>query len=227
MTIEDPSLTYPSATFTEPMPYGYVYIGMRIDPPRRTPFVRNSTKRRHVLQECKRLARPLDALAEVVAVTVYEAVVIPPVKGSPQFDVMALIQTTSPDVIPIVQTTEAYQRLDADFVMTARNLRRIGDIDHPRSGTFLFNHFTAADPERALRTWEDITGWFTDKAGVADSALLQPTGTSPYVFVNHVRLPCGPTRFLLRLAKPSFRTFVATRLHANQIGNAPVICKPV
>ena len=227
MTVDNPSLTYPRATFTKPMPYGYVYLGMRIDPPRHTPFVRNSTKRRHVLQECKRLARQLDALGEVVAATVYEAVVIPPVKGSPQFDVIVLIQTTSPESIATVQTTEAYQRLDADFVMTARNLRRIGNIDHPRSGTFLFNHFTAADPERALRTWEDITGWFTHKAGVADSALLQPTGKSPYVFVNHVRLPCGPIRFLLRFAKPSFRTFVATRLHANQIQNAPVICKPV
>jgi hypothetical protein len=40
-------------------------------------------------------------------------------------------------------------------------------------------------------------------------------------------LPCGPIRFLLRFAKPSFRTFVAIRLHANQIGNAPLICKPV
>lgn len=158
MTVDNPSLTYPRATFSEPMPYGYVYLGMRIDPPARTPFVRNSTRRRDVLQECKRLARQLDALAEVVAVTVYEAVLIPPVKGSPKFDVIVLIQTTSPESITTVQTTEAYRRLDADFVMTARNLRRIGDIDHPRAGTFLFNHFTAADPERALRTWEDITG---------------------------------------------------------------------
>jgi hypothetical protein len=227
MTVEDPSLTYPRATFTKPMPYGYIYLGLRIDPPRHTPFVRNSAKRRDVIQECKRLARQLDAFAEVVAATVYEAVVIPPVRGSPRFDVIVLIQTTSPEAIPTVQATEAYQRLDADFAMAARNLRRIGDVDQPRSGTFLFNHFTAADPERALRTWEDVAGWFTHEVGVADSALLQPTGTSPYVFVNHVRLPSGPIRFLLGFAKPSFRSFVATRLRANQVGNAPVICKPV
>jgi hypothetical protein len=227
MTVDNPSLNYPRATFTEPMPYGYVYIGMRIDPPGRTPFVRNSTKRRDVLQECKRLARQLDALAEVVAVTVYEAVLIPPAKGSPRFDVIALIQTTSPESITTVQATEAYQRLAADFVMPARNLRRIGNVDHPRSGTFLFNHFTAADPERALRTWEDIAGWFAHKAGVDDSALLQPTGEAPYVFVNHVRLPCGPIRFFLRLVKPSFRKSVLRRLSANQIGSAAVVCKPV
>jgi hypothetical protein len=127
----------------------------------------------------------------------------------------------------VQETIPGHQADQQPGVLAARNLRRIGDIDHPRVGTLLFNHFTAADPERALRTWEDITGWFTHKAGVAGSALLQPTGKSPYVFVNHVRLPCGPIRFLLRFAKPSFRTFVASRLHANQIGNAPVICKPV
>lgn len=225
MTVND--LKYPKATFTEPKPYGYLYIGMRIDPPSRVPFVRKSTKRGNALQECKRLAGQLNALAEVVAVTVYEAVVIPPVKGSPRFDVIMLIQTTSPETIAAVEAAEAYRLLDADLVMVARNVRRIGNVDEPRSGTFLFNHFTSADPERALQTWEEITGWFAHKAAVDDAALLQPTRESPYVFVNHVRLPCSPIRFLLRFAKPSFRKSVAAKLSANQIGNAPVICKPV
>jgi hypothetical protein len=229
MTADNPSRTYPRLTFTKPMPYGYVYLGMRIDPPRRTPFVRSSTKRRDVLQECKRQAHELDTLAEVVAVTVYEAVVIPPVKRSPRFDVIALVQTTSPEAIPAVQTTEAYKRLElhADLVMAARNVRRIGDVDHPRSEAFLFNHFTAADPERALGTLEEIAGWFIHQAGVAASALLQPTGEGAYAFVTHIRLPGGPIQFLLRLAKPSFWTFVVRRLNANQIGFAPVICTPV
>lgn len=214
-----------TAQFTEPMPYGYVYIGMRIEPPSRVPFVRSSTKRSDVLQKCKTLARQLDTLAEVIAVTVYEAVLIPPIKGSPRFDIIVLIQTTSPQTITTVQAHEAYQFLDADFVMAARHVRRIGDIDHPTSGTFLFNHFTAADPERTLRTLEDVAGWFINKAGVNDSALLQPVDAAPYVFVTHIRLPCGPVRFLLRFLKPSFRTSVLRRLSVNQIGFAPVICK--
>lgn len=220
-----PGSRTPRATFTEPTPYGYLYIGMRIDPPRHTPFVRRSTTRSDVLQSCKNLARQLDQLTEVIAVTVYEAALIPPVKDSPRFDVMLLIQTTTPETITTVQATQAYQRLDAAFAMTARNIRRIGDIDNPRSGTFLFNHFTAPDPQQALRTWEDIAGWFTHKAGVNDSALLQPTDEAPYVFVNHVRLTSSPIRFLLNFTKPSFRKQVATRLRANHIGNAPVICR--
>lgn len=227
MTTDGAVLEYPRATFTEPLPYGYLYAGKRVEPPGRLPFVRRSARRGKVLQEWTSLARELNAHADVVSVTVYEAVMIPPVPGSPRFDVLALIQTTSPETITTVQATEAYQRLAADFVMPARNVRRIGDTDHPSAGTFLFNHFTATDPERALQTWEDITGWFTHEAGVDNSALLQPTGEAPYAFVNHVRLPTGPGRFLLRFAKPSFRRFVATRLRANRIGNAPVICRPV
>jgi hypothetical protein len=189
--------------------------------------VRSSTKRRHALERCRDLARQLETLPEVVAATVYQAVLIPPLEDSPRFDVLALIQTTSPEAIPKVEATEAYQQLDADFVMRARNVRRIGDVDSPRSGTFLFNHFSAADPERILQTLEHVAAWFISKAGVNDSALLQPTDAAAYAYVTHIRLPCGPIRFLLRFAKPSFRKDVTASLRANRIRIAPIICKTI
>jgi hypothetical protein len=212
--------------FTEPAPYGYLYLGTRVDPPRRVPFVRRSGRRTGALQEYKRLTGQLNALAEVVAVTVYEAVLFPPARTNPRFDVLVLIRTTSPETVETVQAAEPYRLLKADFAMPARNIRRIGDIDRG-TGTFLFNHFTAADADRALRAWDDIAGWFTREAGVEDSALLGPTGEAPYVFVNHVRLPCGPPRFFLRLLRPSFRESVSRRLKENGIGFAAVVCKPV
>lgn len=227
MTTGDRSLRHRKATFTEPAPYGYLYVGMRIDPPRGMPFVGKSVTRAEVLTKCASVARRLNTLAEVVSVAVYEAVMIPPAKDSPRFDVMVLIQTTSAETITTVEAAEAYRDLDADFVMAARNTRRIGDIDRSKAGAFLFNHFTATDPERALRTWEDIAGWFTHKAAVDDSALLQPIQEGPYVFVNHVRLPGSPIRFFLRLLKPSFRRSVSKSLSANQIGFAAVVCRPV
>jgi hypothetical protein len=225
MTIGDPTPRYGMASFSEPVSNGYIYLGMRVAPPSRSPFVRSSTRRSHALEKCRDLARQLEALTEVVAATVYQAVLIPPVKDSPRFDVLVLVQTTSPEAIPTVEAAAAYQQLDADLVMRARNVRRIGDVDSPRSGTFLFNHFTAADPERTLRALEDVAVWFTSKAGVEDSALLQPTGEAAYAFVTHIRVPCGPIRFLLRFAKPSFRKHVIATLNANQIRFAPVICK--
>lgn len=226
MTTGDRSL-HREATFTEPAPYGYLYVGMRIDPPRRLPFVRESAARAEVLQKCTSVARRLNTLAEVISVVVYEAVLIPPAKHGPRFDVMVLIRTTSPETITAVEAAEAYRELDADFVMAARNSRRIGDIDRSGTGAFLFNHFTATDAGRALRTWEDIAGWFTDKAAIDDSALLQPVRAAPYVFVNHVRLPGSPIRFSLRLLKPSFRRSVSKRLGANGMGFAAVLCRPV
>lgn len=227
MTTSDPAPKYP-VPFIEPRPYGYLYLGWRIDPPGRAPFVRASKPRGEAVERCRKLAGELEKLTEVVAVTVYAAVLIPPIKGSPRFDVMVLIQTATPESIPEVEATEAYRQLDADLSMRARNIRRTGDVDAPpRSGPFLFNHFTAADSGAAVRTFDSIAGWFTTKAGARDSALLQPTGEAPYVFVNHVRLPCGPVRFLLRLAKPSFRKYVAAVLSANRIRNAPVFCRPV
>ena len=96
------------------------------------------------------------------------------------------------------------------------------------SGTFLFNHFTAEDPGRALEAWESLTGWYTTKTGVDNSTLLQPIGEAPYAFVNYVRLPRGPVRFMIdQLIRPSFHTFVRTKLHANGMVALPLLCEAV
>lgn len=212
-----------TATFTEPAPYGYLYAGLRVDPPTRVPFVRRSARRAEVLRRCAAVAARLAESPEVVAATVYEAVFMPPAAGHPRFDVLVLVETATPAALATVSLGD----LGADFVMAARNVRRIGDIDRSRTGVFLFNHFTAPDFDRALRTWEPIAGWFTHEAGVVDSALLEPVQESPYVFVNHVRLPCAPIRFFLRLLKPSFRGAVSRRLRAEGIGFAAVACRAV
>ncbi|OLF15377.1 hypothetical protein [Actinophytocola xanthii] len=213
--------------FTTPAPHGYLYVGIRVDPPRRVPLVPSSTRRAERLRACADTARRLTELAEVVDVAVYEAVLIPPAAEHPRFDVMVLVRTTSPETIAAVEDTAVFRELAADFVMPARNGRRIGDIDRSKAGAFLFNHFTAAEPERALRTWEEIAGWFTDRAGVRDSALLQPVRNGPYVFVNHVRLPGSAFGFFPRLLRPSFRRSVSRRLRENGIGFAAVACRPV
>jgi hypothetical protein len=224
----NPNLEYPKATLAEPLPYGYIYAGMEIDPPSRAPFVRRSAERDDALEKFKTVARQLEALDEVVRATVYQAVLIPPLEGMPRFDVTLLIETTSPEAIVQVQNSEPYERLDADFVMSARNTRRIGDAEKKLSGTFLFNHFTAEDPECAVEAWESLTGWYTTKTGVDNSTLLQPIGEVPYAFVNYVRLPRGPIRFMLdQLTRPSFHAFVRAKLRANDMVALPLLCEPV
>jgi hypothetical protein len=228
MESANPGPEYPKAALAEPLPYGYLYAGMEIDPPGRAPLVRRSARREEAPGECKADAGRLEALGEVVRATVYRTVLIPPVGGAPRFDAVALVETTSPETVAGVRSSEAFGRLGADFVMAARNARRIGDTQKPPSGTFLFNHFAAADPEGAVGAWKDLTGWYTAKTGVDKSTLLRPVGEAPYAFVNYVRLPRGPVRFMLdQLLRPSFHTFVRASLRANGRVAMPPLCEPV
>jgi hypothetical protein len=201
---------------------------MKIDPPGRTPFLRRSARRDEALEERKILAGRLEALGEVVRATVYRAVLIPPIEGAPRFDAVALVETTSPETVAGIRSSEAFGRLGADFVMAGRNARRIGDTQKTLSGTFLFNHFTAEDPEGAVEVWENLTGWYMTKTGVDNSTLLRPIGEAPYAFVNYVRLPRGPIRFMLdQLLRPSFHTLVRASLRANGMVAMPLLCEPV
>jgi hypothetical protein len=228
METASPDLVYSRAAFAEPLPYGYVYAGLTVDPPTRAPFVRRSARRDEALGRCKAVAGRLEALGGVLRATVYRSVLIPPIEGAPRFDVVVLVQTASPEAIAGVRSSHAFERLGADFVMAARNARRIGDTEKTQSGTFLFNHFAAEDPERAVEAWEDLTGWYTAKTGVDNSTLLRPIGEAPYAFVNYVRLPPGPVRFMLdQLTKPSFHTFVRAKLRANGMVAMPLLCEPV
>ncbi|MBF6329872.1 hypothetical protein [Nocardia transvalensis] len=227
MTTHQRTHTNPPPPYVEPAPYGYLYLGFRADPPRRVPFVPRSSRRRRILRRCQNLTRQLKALDRVIAATVYRAVAIQPSGVSPRFDVIVLIETTSPDTIATVQAAPAFRQMGADFVMPARNIRRLGDIDRSPSGTFLFNHFTADDPDRALQYFDSVAGWFSHDAEVDDIALLGPIDAAPYVFINQVRLPGTLAGFVLALMRPNFRRSVYRKMRANQIGFASIVCKPI
>jgi hypothetical protein len=221
------SARYSPPRFTEPLHGEYLYAGWSVDPPRRAPIVRSSTRRTRVLDQCRALAHDAKAIDGVADAAVFQAVLIPPLEGLPRFDVILLLRATTPEVLARVRGLRPWRQANAGFVMTARNIRRIGDTDRTRSATFLFNHFTADDPVGAVRVWEELAGWYTAKAGVDNSTLLQPTGEGPYALVNYVRLPHGATRFLLaQLSRPSFHTHVRRRLRDNGMVALPVLCKP-
>ncbi|MDT7621965.1 MAG: hypothetical protein QOF99_2866 [Pseudonocardiales bacterium] len=144
---------YPPATFTDPTPYGYLYAGFTVDPPRRVPVVRRSRRRDEAIARIAALARRFDDLPQVVKATVFRAVFMPPVKGAPRFDVALLVRTTSPEALADIRATEPYAQLGADSVITAANSRRIGvtepfapdaagvETDAFTSASYLFNHF--------------------------------------------------------------------------------------
>ena len=169
----------------------------RFDPPAALPRAEGARSARTAPAEAQDRRRRLEALDKIMRATVCPALLIPPIEEH-----AALRRDGSPErhlaeEIDMVRSSKAFRAAGTGFVMGARNTRRIGDTEENVSGTFLFNHFTAEDPERALEAWESLTGWYTTKTGVDNSTLLQPIGEAPYAFVNYVRLPRGPVRFML------------------------------
>ncbi len=221
-------MPYPRPEFVSPLPHQYLYIGLTVDPPAHVPVVRHSARRDQVLDRCRALVREVEHLQDIADATLFETVLIPPVPGVPRFDITLLVRASTSEVLTHVRRADLWSQLEPDLVMTARNTRRIGDTQPTRSATFLFNHFTAEDPEGAVEAWENLTGWYTAKTGVDNSTLLRPIGEAPYAFVNYVRLPRGPVRFMLdQLSRPSFHTFVRASLRANGMVAMPLLCEPV
>ncbi|NYH55169.1 hypothetical protein HNR06_004758 [Nocardiopsis arvandica] len=217
---------YPKADLRAPSPSGHLYIALSVAPPH-GPLPRRSAERDDAVQECLSLARTLAERPDVLRARVFEAVLMPPLRGAPRFDVTMLVETDSPEALEGVRRAAAPDRLGADLVMPAREHARIGDTEHPADGTYLFNHFRAADGDTAARVWEELTGWYTAKTGVDNSTPLRALEESPFPLVNYARLPTGPASFLLRqLPRPSFHRFVRARLKANGMTALPVFYRP-
>jgi hypothetical protein len=195
------------------------------------------------------LAREVERLDQVVKVTVFRAIVKPPTarfskylkERGPSlrvanFDVLVLIQTTSPETARDIQATPAYTALmdairsqtDAVFSLTARNGTRIADVDTSRPGLFLFNHFAAADSHVMLQLWDHLAGWYVVETGLSNSVGLVPLDgeASDYAIVNWARWDENPLRhFWRQLSKKSFRTYVTANLDANRAGSMPIYCR--
>jgi hypothetical protein len=232
---------YPPVKLLEPPPFGYIHVAAAVRPPKgRTPRPGRSEERTALLSRLKTLAGQLEDVGPVVKATVYEAVLVPPMAGyarhiakhPARYDVVVLVETSSPDVIGDVQASEPYKLLleavegatRDTHVMTARCSRYIGDVDKTRQGLFLFNYFVADDPEVAIQLWEHVAGWFVGATGLNNSTVLEPIGDSDYVFVNHGRWDFGLPQFMLRtFAKPSFRRFVVTNQLVNRTGAMPLL----
>lgn len=242
LKIVNPKPRYGRVQLMEPPPLGYIHVAAAVEPPARGPLPGRSPEKRALLANLKSLARQLERLYTVAKATVYRGILAPPPAGYAKekaahvarYDVVVLIETTSPEVIDEVQRAEPYKLLleavteaASDLhVMTARCVRRVGDVDKTRQGLFLFNYFVAQDAEVALELWDYLAGWYAVETGLHNSTLLAPTGggDADYVFVNHARWDESLPRFMVRqMAKPSFFTYMLANLRANRTGAMPVL----
>jgi hypothetical protein len=240
LQVVNPQPRYVKVALIEPPPLGYIHVAATVDPPRgRTPFLGRSPHQATLLTRLRTLARQLERLAIVERVTVYRAVLVAPPAGSAKqaphrarYDVVVLIETTSPTVLGEIHATEPYQLLVEAVTEAATDVhimpaccpKRVGDVDKTRQGLFLFNYFVADDATVALQLWDYLAGWYAAETGLDNSTLLEPIGEADYVFVNHARWDSSLARLMLRqLTRPSFRTYVLANLQANRVGAMPIL----
>jgi hypothetical protein len=237
----------PKPELMEPRHSGYLYVAASVHPGV-SPFVLPNSCRSRVIRRIKQVAPDLERIPDVTQVTVFRAVVRPPTaRFSPylkrrrrlrraDFDVMVLIETTSPEAACVVRKTPAFaQFLDclyattsSVYVMAARNVRRIDDVTLDRKGLFLFNHFAADDPGVMLELWDHLAGWYVAETGLRNSVALGPLEgeRADYAIVNWAEWNVRPLRhFWHQLAKPSFWRYVAANLEANHAASMPVYCR--
>jgi hypothetical protein len=166
LKIVNPDPAYATVKLVEPAPRGYIHVAVEVRP-RRLPFLQRLPAGREksaLISRLTELARQLEALEAVEKVTVFDALAITPARSAylkergesihvPRFDVVVLIETTSPAVIRDVQSTPLYEALLATLrsqakrrhVMAARNNAR-WDESLPR---FLWRQFS----RKSFRTY--------------------------------------------------------------------------
>jgi hypothetical protein len=247
LKIVNPDAAYAAVKLVEPATRGYIHVGAEVRP-RRLPFLQRLPAGREksaLIGRLTELARQLEHLEAVEKVTVFDALAIAPARSAylkeradsirvPRFDVVVLIETTSPAVIRDVQSTPLYEALLAALrsqakhlhVMAARNAKRVGDVDKTRQGLFLFNYFVADDARVMLQLWDYLAGWYAVETGLDNSTLLVPLESerSDYLAINNARWDESLPRFLWRqFSKKSFRTYVLANLEANRVGAMPIL----
>ncbi|MGH9214903.1 MAG: hypothetical protein ACRDZS_01485 [Acidimicrobiales bacterium] len=241
-TIVNAKPRYRPATLIDPPGFGYLLLSADVEPPTGPrPFPGSSDTRTALLGRLKSAAADLAKLDGVERATVYRTVLAPPPAGyarqaehPARYDVVVLVETTSPDGLTALQATEPYAQLRKELdtgatrvdAMPARCVKCVADVDKTRPGLFLFNYFVAEDVEAALKVWDHLAGWFMTETGIDNSTLLLPSGESEYAFVNHARWDYGVPRLALHMfTKPSFRSFVQANMNENRIGSMPILCR--
>lgn len=245
VAIVNPNPRYGKVHLVEPAPLGYLHLAADVEAPHRPgPVLRRSRDKQQLFGVLKLQARQLAQLDTVERVTVYDALAFAPPAGDvagrsaslrpPWFDVVILVETVSPDAASEVRAAPAYQALAGTLTdqarrvhqIAARNVRRVGDVDKARPGTFMFNYFVGDDRDLAVELWEYLAGWYEAETGLDNSTLLEPLEgeQSDYVIINHARWDGSLPLFMARqLPKKTFRSYMLANLKANHLVAMPVM----
>jgi len=232
--------TYANVRLVEPTALGYIHIAAEVHP-RAVPILPNRRAKSKLLAELKALAHRLQQFDVVQQVTVFDSVGYSPLSPDLQervdgihiarFDIVVLIETTTPVTARELQTAAAYQTLVETLrheardvhVIAARNAKRIGDVERIRSDVFRFTYFVADHADVMLQLWDYLAGWYAVETGLANASLLVPLEgeCSDYVGIEYAGL--GGRSLVRQMRTKSFRTYVQSNLAASRVGAMPVL----
>ncbi len=243
--LANPDPRYSKVHLIDPAPLGYLHLAADVQAAHRPgPVLRRSRDQQQLLGVLKWQARQLAQLDTVERATVYEAFAFTRpggyVKDRPTplpptwFDVVVLVETTSPDAASEVRAARPYQAMVGAVTeqarrvhqVAARNVRRVGDVDKTRPGLFLFNYFVGDDPGLTVELWDYLAGWYEAETGLDNSTLLAPLKgeKSDYVLINHARWDHNLALFMARqLPKKTFRSYMLANLTAHHVAATPVL----
>ncbi len=150
-----------------------------------------------------------------------------------RFDVAILIETESPEMIGMIRKEPVFIELENDIysaaryaeIVGARNVKRMGNVDHTTNGVFLFNFFVADDTEQNLEVWEYTAGWFEQETSLNNSTLLLPLSASgtKYSSINHCRWDHLWDVLPSLVFKRSFRRYVLAHFDVNNTAPMPAL----
>jgi hypothetical protein len=243
LTVVNASERFPKVpALVEPTTSGYILDAAQVD--RRPPFLPNSREKRRLISLCKQWCRELEADPNVVSAVVFDAILIPPGRGEfikerpgrvhiARFDLVILIETTSPQAIDAIEASPVYARMERaveeeatdTYAVAATNVRRMGPVDHDTQGVFLFNYFFADDTARNLAVWEYTAGWFQKETGLDNSTVLLPREgeRSDYRIINHCRWDRLRDILPSLTLKSSFHNYVLANFEANNVAAMPIL----
>jgi len=239
-----------------PNEFGYIHLAGEIEGPRL--LWRSSAKKRSMLQQLKEAAEALrrSEMGKVQRVDVFDAFLFPPGAAREarhdlaqlgldthlaKFDVVLLVECSTVETARQVRNSAAFttcqQLLEeaASYVhcITAKNLKRIAEVDKTENGVFLFNYFVAADnsetgvsgEEMLSAVWEYTAGWWTANVNLTNSTPLLPIPeeVSEYTLINHCRWDSVLDVVPHLALNTELRRFVLANFRANKIVAMPVL----
>jgi len=245
MKVVNEHLNFPKVELKPPNPSGYLLLAAEVDLHEMF-FFWESAQKQELIKTCKAIAEKIRKTDSVLSADVFKTIVIPPGRGKfleqrkgkvhiAKYDVAVLIETTSLDTARAFQAEPLYTELEQAlkqnsshfYSIAATNARRIGNVDHSRTGVFLFNYFFSDDTQENLDIWEYTAGWFTSETGLDNSTVLLPADKedAQYGIVNHCRWDRLTDIVPSLIFKPSFHSYVLENFEANHVAAIPILYK--